>query len=330
MTMTGIRATAAVVIGVFLATGIVRGAGTQFGALRNKAKKALETGASKKDVAVDDDDESGTPTMALAAIADLAPGSDAEFSVSGSFGAKTKFAMAGRGFTMTTRSSGKGTFEGTVHAAPDTLPGAAVLRATNRHGTGEAPVAYVTGTWLIEGTTDNGWRVRLSPAASTRRGVLAFRGEFFDGAAKAPFTTREAKITLGAQTADTSSYVVSLAPLNAMAGLGDAECDPVMARAHELADQLMKAKNQAEEDKVSAEIDKIQDKIDTCVEKQQDNAGKAAAKMNAAARQAETDAKKFGCETLALSVAADGAAQGTFTCTTGSPAFTGTMKPAGR
>jgi hypothetical protein len=92
----------------------------------------------------------------------------------------------------------------------------------------------------------------------------------------------------------------------------------------------MKAKNQAEEDKVSAEIDKIQDKIDTCVEKQQDNSAKVAAKLKAASRQAEVDASKFGCNSLDLSVAADGTAEGTFACTTGTPAFKGTMKAAGQ
>jgi hypothetical protein len=103
-----------------------------------------------------------------------------------------------------------------------------------------------------------------------------------------------------------------------------------MARAHELADKLMKAKNQAEEDKVSAEIDQIQDKIDTCVEKQQANSAKVSARVDAAQKAAEVDAKKFGCQTLELSIARDGAAEGTFSCAVGSPAFTGTMRGTGK
>ncbi|HUR28522.1 MAG TPA: hypothetical protein VM509_10070, partial [Planctomycetota bacterium] len=74
----------------------------------------------------------------------------------------------------------------------------------------------------------------------------------------------------------------------------------------------------------------IQDRIDTCVERQQENAGKMAAKPSAASKQAETDAKTFGCSSLDLNVAADGVAEGTFSCTTGTPAFKGTMTRARR
>jgi hypothetical protein len=100
-----------------------------------------------------------------------------------------------------------------------------------------------------------------------------------------------------------------------------------MQRAHKLAADLMSAKTQAEQDRVSAEIDKIQDKIDTCVERQAERASELAAKMTAAAKRAEADASRFGCTSLDLQVAPDGAATGSFSCATGGHAFTGTMRP---
>lgn len=328
--MSGLRSTAAVLVGLLLATGMVRGATSQLGALRAKAKKTLESTAAKDNVKVDDDDESGSPEMMLADVEEVAPGSEAQFSVSGSnFGVKTKFAIVGRGFTLAKQTAAKNKLEGTVSVAPGTMPGAALLQATNTRGTGTVVIAYVGGSWQIDGTTDNGWRVRLSPAASGKRGVLAFKAEFFEGAAKTPFTTRDATIRLEPQNDSTAAYTMQFKALDAMSGLGDAECDPIMKRANELAGQLMKATNQAEEDRISAEVDKIQDKIDTCVEKQQENASKTADKMKEVSKQLEIDARKFGCSSLELSVAATGATEGTFTCTVGTPRFTGTMKQVG-
>jgi hypothetical protein len=321
--MKWMRWTGAVLVGVLLATGLVRGAGTQFGALRDRARRALEVTGAKSDVPVGDDD-SGTPQLVLASLEDVAPGSEAEFSVSGTFGPSTRFAIAGQGFTMTTRSSGKNSFEGTVAAAPGTMPGAAVLRATNRHGTSETPVAFVTGAWVIDGTADTGMRLRLATVPTTKKGTLAFRAEIFDKGAKAPFSTRDANIRLGALSGPTASYTVRFeAPK--YDSLADSECDPIMKRAHELADKLMKAKDQAEEDRISAEVDKIQDKIDTCVERQQETAGKIAK----VSKQASDD-QKFSCETLEIEVAADGTAEGTVGCMGKTPGFKGTMKPLAR
>jgi hypothetical protein len=165
----------------------------------------------------------------------------------------------------------------------------------------------------------------MTPVAPKKPGTLAFRAEFFDGAAKTPFTTRDADITLEAQEGESATYQVTIHPPSLSAVGADAECDPIMARAHELADKLMKAKTPAEEDRVSAEIDEIQDKIDTCVERQQENVGKIAEQAKAIEAQSRLDSQKFGCTALELTVAPGGAAQGSFSCATGTPSFTGTM-----
>ena len=52
--MTSMRWAAAVVVGVLLATGLVRGATGQFGSIRDRAKKALESSAKKNDVELSD------------------------------------------------------------------------------------------------------------------------------------------------------------------------------------------------------------------------------------------------------------------------------------
>jgi hypothetical protein len=318
--MKWMRWTAAVLVGVLLATGLVRAAGTQFGALRDRARRALEATGARNDAPVGNDD-SGTPTLAFNGQA-LSPGSSADIRVTGTFSARTRFALAGSGFTLSHAQVAQNSFSGTVAAAPGTLPGAAMLRATNSRGTAEIPVAYVGGSWVIEGTTDNGWRARFTPAASESSGVLAFRGEFFEGTATSPFATRQTSIALGAQSGTPARYRMEFKAPDFSIG-GDAECDPVMKRANQLADQLMKAKSQAEEDRISGEIDKIQDQVDTCMEKQQAGAADMAAKMKAVQRSAE-----FQCQSLELSVAAGGAATGTFECAGTSPSFSGTMTPA--
>jgi hypothetical protein len=318
--MKWIRWTAAVLLGVLLATGLVRAAGTQFGAIRDRARRALEATGARRDAPVGNDD-SGTPTLAFRGQGVLTPGSSADISVTGTFSARTRFALAGSGFTLSNAQVAQNSFSGTVAAAAGTLPGAAVLRATNSVGTAEIPVAYVAGSWTIEGTTDAGWRARFTPVASERAGVLAFRGEFFEGASATPFATRQSSISLGAQAGTPAKYVVAFeAP---SFSLDNGDCDPVMKRANQLADQLMKAKSKAEEDRISADIDAIQDKVDDCMEKQQEGAANMQAKIQAATRSAQ-----FTCQSLELSVAAGGAATGTFECAGTSPSFTGTMKPA--
>jgi hypothetical protein len=319
--MKWMRWTATVLVGVLLATGVVRGAGTQFGALRDRARRALEATGARRDAPVGNDD-SGTPTLAFQGAAHVAPGATTEIDVTGTFGARTRFALAGTGFTLSNPRVAQNSFSGTVAVAPGTMPGAAVLRATNSIGTSEIPVAYVGGSWVIEGTTDNGWRARFTPTTSSRKSTLAFKGEFFEGRATSPFATRETSIVLRAQAGTPASYRMDFKRPDFSLDT-DSECDPVMERANKLADQLMKAKSKAEEDRISGEIDKIQDKVDTCMEKQQANSDKTAAKIQAMTRSAE-----FTCETLELSVAAGGAATGTFACAGKSPSFTGTMKPA--
>ena len=328
--MKRLRGVAGVVVGVLLLTGLVRGAGMQLGALRSKAKKALETTGAKNNVAIDDEDGSGTPQVSLSSVPDIAPGSQAKLAATGRFGAKTTFTLAGTGFTLSDVVIAKNSFAGTVTVAPGTMPGAALLRARNRFGTGDARAAYVAGRWEIAGTTDNGWRVRMTPLEPKKPGILAFKAEIFEKAATTALITREAHIELQPQDGSAGKYTVDIAPIDVMAPGADAECDPVMQRAHTLAADLMNAKTQADQDRVSAEIDKIQDRIDTCVERQAERAGELAARMTAAAKQAETDASKFGCTSLDLQVAPGGAATGSFSCVTGGHAFTGTMTPAAR
>ena len=71
-------------------------AGMQLGALRSKAKKALETTGARHDVVIDDDDGSGTPMVSLSNVLDLAPGSQAKLAATGLFGAKTTFTRPSR------------------------------------------------------------------------------------------------------------------------------------------------------------------------------------------------------------------------------------------
>jgi hypothetical protein len=320
MTMRSVRTAAAVLVGVFLATGLVRGANGQFGAIKNRAKKMLESTAGKNDVKLDDDMICVKGILAGADL--LSPGSHKAFTMSGRFAASTSFSAVGPGLTLASPTVAKDSLEATLDVAPDALPGAAVVRGRTKGGkTADSIVAFVGGAWRIEGTTDNGWRAKLSPAASAQPSTLAFKAEFFEGKAATPFATREASLHLRPQAATPASYVVEFKPPTF--SLDEGECGPVLARAAQLADQLIKAKTKAEENRISAEVDKIQDKIDNCMGQQQADAKKTEAKIAAMTKSAE-----FTCNGLELKVAADGTAQGSVECGNGSHAFTGTMKAA--
>lgn len=317
--MKNVRMVAAVLVGVLLATGLVRGSNGQFGALKNRAKKMLESTANKNDVAVEDD---AICVKGVTALALITPGSEQAFTLNGTFPENTSFSVVGAGLSITGPTVAKTSFAATLAASPDALPGAAVVRGSTKRGrSADAVVGYVGGAWRIEGTTDNGWRTKFSPVQSSTRSALAFKGEIFEGKAAAPFATRDASIALGPQSGTPASYVLEFkAPDFSM---DDDECGPVMKKANQLADQLMKAKTKAEEDRIGGEIDKIQDAVDTCMEKQQNSAAKIQSKMKAIQKSAE-----FTCSRLELSVAADGAAEGTLDCGGVPHAFTGTMKLA--
>jgi hypothetical protein len=116
--MKWMRWTAAVVVGMLLATGLVRAAGTQFGALRNKARRALESSGAKKDVPVNGDDATATPRIVLASIAELSPAAQAHISATGNWNPATRFSLAGRGFSLSDPTVARRSFARPTAAAP--------------------------------------------------------------------------------------------------------------------------------------------------------------------------------------------------------------------
>ncbi len=164
-------------------------------------------------------DKYPTPEITLCKPVVIAPGASAAFTMGGRFTPQTTFLIDHDKVTLEPGAAAAGKYAATARVASDALPAVARLFA----------YAPVSGAWdrcgaVVVGamptmslTASNGWTITLSPAARawtvTDSGAsIAYKAEYFEAGATAPFETMTGALTVSADSAPRTELTFDMQP----------------------------------------------------------------------------------------------------------------------
>jgi hypothetical protein len=320
-----VRVVGTVVVGCLIAVGIVRATGDSAALERLAAQARLVSTAHAAGLTLSAADP--TPTVTLAKLLELAPGGSGQLAASGLFPPGSTFTLKGNWLTVTNQTVAGNQYSATVAVSPNALPGKGYLNMSAPSGKfAGAQAVVIKGTWRIDVTAANGWRIKMTPMTRpATQSDIAMKAEFFKGAETTPFEVRDAALSIPEPD---QTFVISFND----AAKND-ECTAVAEQMGAIGQRMTTAKTDAERERVMKDMERIQGKQAACIEKQmKDMQVLIANAQNPAYQKAEQEkADNFGCRNMIFRPAPNNAIEGNLACGKNiqNPKVTGTMKFVG-